>query len=85
MGQADDAEAAGLVVDELQVRTGQRNARHRRDLVGVYRVDLLYAVLAERLLPMGARSESRNRATIVTVPVGGAAMSGTSDPSAGRT
>ena len=32
VGQADHAEAAGLIVDELQVRPGQRHARHRGDL-----------------------------------------------------
>ena len=72
--QGDHAEAARLILDQLQIRPGQRNAEQRRDLRGVDRVHLLRAVLTERRLALGAGSESRSRASIVTGPSGGGAM-----------
>ena len=55
VGQGDDAETAGLILDELQIRAGQRHAGDGRDLRGVDRVHLLRAVLAERILALRDR------------------------------
>ncbi len=69
--QADHAEAAGLVLDQLQI--GPRSAARRAARRPV-RVLIAYTCCAPSwrngALPCGAVSESRSRAMIVTVPVG---------------
>ena len=85
MRQADRAEAARLIVDQLQIGPGQRNVQQRRDLRGVDRVHLLRPVLPERRLALGRGlgvaqpRDDRHR------PAGAGAMGGTREPCSGFT
>jgi hypothetical protein len=50
VGEPDHAEPAGLVVDQLQIRPGQRDPGQRRYLADVNRIHLPHTVTDERLL-----------------------------------
>ena len=64
VGQADDAQPAGLIVDQLQIRPGQRNSGQRGDLTRVDRIHLSHTITDERLLvqhrPLGVAQARRD-------------------------